>query len=503
MNTVRPVVLMVLDGWGLREQREDNAIAQANAPNYRRFLQRYAHSALHAEGEHVGLFAGQMGNSNVGHLTIGAGRVRFQDLVRIGRTIQDGSFARNEVIARLKQHRRVHLLGLLSDGGVHSHEAHLWALLEALAGGPEVWVHAFSDGRDVAPKSAGTFLERLDQVMARTGTGRLATLCGRYFAMDRDKRWDRVQQAYQAVVQAQGARVPNWRVALEEAYAAGQTDEFITPRVLGDYAGAAPDDAFFFFDFRADRVRELCHALHDGDFDGFARDQGAFTVYGMAPYEESLPIPTAFDREEPSQTLGEVVAAHGLHQLRLAETEKYAHVTYFLNGGREEPFEGEEREMVPSPKVATYDLKPEMSAPGITEHAERAISSGRFDLIVMNYANADMVGHSGQLAATKAAVEAVDASLGRIEAALQQAGGVALIVADHGNAEIMKDEVTGEPHTAHTADLVPAILVDPRSQLGAVRLADGALADVAPTILQLLGLPVPSAMTGCSILREE
>ncbi|ADU52318.1 phosphoglycerate mutase [Thermaerobacter marianensis DSM 12885] len=505
-NRPRPVALIILDGWGLRAERENNAVALADTPVMDELWASWPHSQLEASGEAVGLPKGLMGNSNVGHLNLGAGRIVYQDIVRISRAIADGSFFENEVLvgaARRARERggRLHLIGLVSDGGVHSSLEHLLALLElGRRQGVETVVHAFTDGRDTPPTSAPEYVRRVEEA-----GGRIATVVGRYFAMDRDKRWDRTERAYRALVLGEGHRAPSAAAALEQAYARGQTDEFIEPVVITDAEGRplpriTARDETVFFNFRADRARQLARALADPGFDAFRRPEGAGPVplTQMIEYDEEFTLPTAFPPVYLKETFGEVVARAGLRQLRIAETEKYAHVTYFFNGREETPFPGEERVLIPSPKVATYDLKPEMSAPEVTERVVAEIGSGRFDAVVLNFANPDMVGHTGVLEAAIQACATVDRCLGRVLEAIRRQGGAALVLADHGNAEIMVDPATGEPHTAHTTSPVPCVLVDPRHRHA--RLRDGILADAAPTLLELMGLEPPGAMTGRSLI---
>jgi len=506
----RPVVLCVLDGWGCRGDRADNAILAAKTPHWHRFLETAPHALLQASELYVGLPAGQMGNSEVGHTNLGAGRVVLQDLPRIDQAIADGSLARNPAltgfIAALKASGgTAHLLGLLSPGGVHSHQHHLAALARLLdAAGIAVKVHAFLDGRDTPPKAAAEYLAQFAADTAALKGVAIATISGRYYAMDRDQRWDRVEKAYRALTAAEGDRAADAPAALRQAYAAGKSDEFVPPTAIGDYAGMSHGDGLLSANFRADRVREILHALLDPDFAGFQRERviAFVAALGMAEYSTALNrfLKTLFPPVDLADTFGEVVSRAGLTQLRIAETEKYAHVTFFFDGGREAELPGESRVLVPSPKVATYDLQPEMSAPAVTEKLVAAIDQGRFDVIIVNYANADMVGHTGNAAAAVAAVEAVDRCLGRLAEAVTRAGGTLLITADHGNAEMMRDPATGEPHTAHTLNPVPLLLVNPPA--GITGLDDGRLADVAPTLLQLLGLRQPQAMTGKSLLRR-
>ncbi|MXP65649.1 2,3-bisphosphoglycerate-independent phosphoglycerate mutase [Roseomonas sp. M0104] len=503
----KPVMLVILDGWGWREEQADNAVRQARTPNFNRLWAECPHSFLHTSGGDVGLPPGQMGNSEVGHLNLGAGRVVMQDLPRISAAVADGSIARlpavTGLIARLKASGgTLHLMGLLSPGGVHSHQDHGLALAKIFAeAGIPVAVHAWTDGRDTPPEASPDYLAAFEPKLPQGA--RIATVTGRYFAMDRDRRWERVRQAYDAMVEAKGGHAASAAAAIQAAHAAGKTDEFIPATVIGDYAGMRDGDGLLCFNFRADRVRQILAALLDPAFDGFTppRRPRFAGAAGMTEYSEALNqhLATLFGAESMKDILGAVVSAAGLKQLRMAETEKYPHVTYFLNGGEETPFPGEERTMVPSPKVATYDLQPEMSAPELTEKAVAAIGTGKFDLVVLNFANADMVGHTGSLAAATKAVEAVDTGLGRIAEAVRARGGALLVTADHGNAELMKDPETGGPHTAHTTNPVPVLLMGgPQG----VALAEGRLADVAPTLLALMGLEQPAAMTGRSLLRK-
>ncbi|HEX4080777.1 MAG TPA: 2,3-bisphosphoglycerate-independent phosphoglycerate mutase [Rhizomicrobium sp.] len=503
----RPAVLCLLDGWGCRPDAEDNAITRAHPENFRRLLAECPHACLATSGRAVGLPAGQMGNSEVGHMNIGAGRIVVQDLPRIDDAIADHSFVTRpallDLIEKAKTHTgRVHVLGLMSPGGVHSHQNHIAALVQALdAAALETRVHAFLDGRDTPPRSAQAFLNIFEAAIAGCPGARLATVAGRYYAMDRDRRWDRVARAYDAIVSASGGRKPDAAAAIADSYRHDIGDEFVVPVVIGDYGGMNDGDAFVFANFRADRARELSTALLDPRFDGFPRTKiiRFAAACSMTEYSEALNafMKALFPPEPIGGTLGEVAARLGLKQLRIAETEKYAHVTFFFDGGREEPFPGEDRILVPSPKVATYDHQPEMSALEITQNLEAAIASGKYDLIVVNYANADMVGHSGNLPAAEKAVRAVDACLGRLRAAVEKAGGILLVTADHGNAEMMRDPETGAPHTAHTTFDVPIIAVGAKHPL---RLTPGRLADVAPTLLDLMGIEKPHEMSGHSLV---
>lgn len=502
----RPVILCILDGWGHRESCDNNAICQARKPTLDRLFDAMPHALVDASEGEVGLPKGQMGNSEVGHMNLGAGRVVMQDLPRIDAAIADGSFAKNpaltDAIAKLKQSGgTAHVMGLLSPGGVHSHQDQMAHLAEVLSeAGIPVAVHAFLDGRDTPPRSA---LDYLKAFQAKAPQAAIATVCGRYYAMDRDKRWARVEKAYKALAAAEGERAGDPLEAVEQSYAAGTSDEFLLPTVVGDYQGMRDGDGLFMANFRADRAREILTALLDPAFDGFAATpRPAFCcAVGMVEYSNELNtfLTTLYPPEELNETLGEVVAAAGRRQLRIAETEKYAHVTFFFNGGREDVFDGEERILVPSPDVATYDLKPEMSAPEVTDRLVAAIEAQTFDLIVVNYANGDMVGHTGDLAAAIKAVETVDACVGRLAEAVEKVGGCILLTADHGNAEQMTDKATGQAHTAHTMNKVPLLLINGPDRVAA--LGDGRLADIAPTVLDLMGLPKPKAMTGRSLLQ--
>ena len=501
----KPVILCILDGWGLSPSTSANAPYLAHTPNMDRLMADCPNATLITHGPDVGLPRGQMGNSEVGHTNIGAGRVVAMDLGQIDLAIEDGSFADNAALARFIDRLRqtggtAHLLGLVSDGGVHGHIAHIAAAARViLEAGVPVVLHAVSDGRDVAPKSARTHLAALADMLPE-GVG-IATVTGRYFAMDRDNRWDRVQEAYEAIAAGKGLRAADARIAVTNAYARSETDEFITATVIGDYAGVAAGDGLFCLNFRADRVREILQALADPGFDAFARGTAPDWAarLGMVEYSEALNalFDTVFPPRDIANTLAEWVSRAGLRQFHIAETEKYPHVTFFLNGGREEPARGEDRYMAPSPKVATYDLQPEMSAGEVTEHLVAAIAE-RYDLIVVNYANPDMVGHTGDLAAAMAACEAVDAGLGRVLEALEAAGGAMIVTADHGNCEVMVDPSTGGPHTAHTRNPVPVILVG--GPAGAGLRDGGRLADLAPTVLALMGLAQPDDMSGASLL---
>ena len=503
----KPVLLLILDGWGHREQSADNAIAQARAPNWRQLLADCPHTLIHTEGRYVGLPDGQMGNSEVGHMNIGAGRVVYQDLTRIDAAIEDGSFYRNPQLRAAcadvnSSGGCLHVFGLLSPGGVQSHEQHIFALLDLAhrEAVEHVAIHAFLDGRDTPPRSAAASLERLQQVCAERGNARIASVSGRYYAMDRDQRWERIERAWNAIVDAKAARhAGTAAAALRAAYAADENDEFVTPTVIADGVPMRDGDAVIFMNFRADRARQLTAAFVAADFSGFVRPRvprlSRFVC--LSQYDARLPAAVAFAPENLSNTLGDVIADAGLTQLRIAETEKYAHVTFFLSGGRETQLPGEDRVLIPSPKVATYDLQPEMSCPELTAKLVEDIRARRHDLIVCNIANPDMVGHSGILAAAIRAVEAVDVALGEIRAAIEAVGGEMLVSADHGNLELMRDPDTGEPHTAHTVGPVPLLYVGRTARLR----SGGALRDLAPTVLHLMGLPQPPEMTGRSLVE--
>jgi 2,3-bisphosphoglycerate-independent phosphoglycerate mutase len=507
MTRPKPLLLLILDGWGHRIETADNAIALAELPHWRRLLADCPHTLVHTEGRHVGLPDGQMGNSEVGHMNIGAGRIVYQDLTRVDAAIEDGSFFDNpELLAACAAAKAgnatLHVLGLLSPGGVHSHERHVQAMLELAARQqvPRVAVHAFLDGRDTPPRSAEASLAALQALCARLGNARIASISGRYFAMDRDQRWDRVELAYRAITEAQAEyRCDDALAALAAAYARGENDEFVRPTVIADGAAFGDGDAVVFMNFRADRARELTSSFVLPEFSGFARPRplqlARFVC--LSEYDATLPAAVAFGSSDLHNTLSQVLAAHGLSQLRIAETEKYAHVTFFLSGGREIPEPGEDRVLVPSPKVATYDLQPQMSCPELTARLCEDIRAQRHDVIICNIANPDMVGHTGLLAAAIEAAQAVDVALGEVRAALESVGGEMIVTADHGNLELMRDPVTGEPHTAHTVGPVPLVYLGRPA-----RLRDGgALRDIAPTLLDLLGLDVPAEMTGHSLVE--
>ena len=504
----KPVVLCVLDGWGHREDSDHNAVALARTPALDRLFSNSPHLLLNASSNDVGLPHGQMGNSEVGHMNLGAGRIVVQDLPRVDDAIADGSLFRSSVFADLigalqESGGTCHVLGLLSPGGVHAHQAHIAAFVrEVAARDVTVAIHAFLDGRDTPPKSARAYLTDFLAELRETGVV-MATVSGRYYAMDRDQRWERIESAYQAIALGEGCGADDAATAITAAYDAGLTDEFVEPTTIAGYCGMADGDGLVMLNFRADRTREILTALVDPSFDGFARSrtvQFASTV-GLVSYSAALDyrLNALLPPVTLMSSLGEVIACAGLNQLRVAETEKYAHVTFFFNGGVEEPFAGEERILVPSPKVATYDLKPEMSAYDVTNKLVGAIEQGRFDFILVNYANTDMVGHTGYLDAAIKAVETVDDCVGRVADAVTCAGGALIVTADHGNAERMFDPATSQPHTAHTTDLVPCLVVNvPAAELVS---NEGRLADVAPTVLALLGLPQPVEMTGNPLIK--
>jgi 2,3-bisphosphoglycerate-independent phosphoglycerate mutase len=501
---------LILDGWGHREDPTDNALAQAALPNWQRLLATAPHTLIHTEGRHVGLPDGQMGNSEVGHMNLGAGRIVYQDLTRIDAAIEDGSFFDNaELVGACDDAkadgRTLHVFGLLSPGGVHSHQTHIFAMLELAArrGVARVAVHAFLDGRDTPPRSAQASLQALQSVCDKLGNAHVASVSGRYYAMDRDKRWDRLRLAWDAIVEAKSEhRAPDALSALQNAYARGENDEFVLPTVIDGAQPMRDGDAVVFMNFRADRARQISSAFVSPGFDGFdARRPKLSRFVCLTEYDAKLPAAVAFGPDDLRHTLGELLEEAGLTQLRIAETEKYAHVTFFFSGGREEPFVGEERILVPSPKVATYDLQPAMSLPELTGKLVEAIGSGRFDVIVCNIANPDMVGHSGDLQAAILAAQAVDIAIGAVDAAVRAQQGALVITADHGNLEMMRDPATGQPHTAHTVGPVPLVYVGARAD-AALR-AGGALRDVAPTLLDLLGMPRPAEMTGRSLFEKS
>ncbi|MEJ2345378.1 MAG: 2,3-bisphosphoglycerate-independent phosphoglycerate mutase [Gammaproteobacteria bacterium] len=509
----KPLVLLILDGWGYSEATEFNAIHSARKPVWDRLWARYPHTLIRTSGAAVGLPGEQMGNSEVGHLNLGAGRVVYQEFTRVSRAVRTGSFFTNATLTGAVDHavehgKAVHILGLLSPGGVHSHECHIHAMakLAAERGAERVYLHAFLDGRDTPPRSAESSIRAMEEKFAEYGTGRIASIIGRYYAMDRDHRWPRIQAAYDLITQAKADyEAADALTALRMAYERGETDEFVSATRIVP-AGAAPvrfedGDSLVFMNYRSDRARQITRPFIEPDFDGFERAAAPKpgSVVSLTEYKKEFGIPVAFPPERMGNVLGEYLSSLGLHQLRIAETEKYAHVTFFFNGGEETPFPGEDRILVPSPHVSTYDLQPEMSAPEVTDHMVEAIESGNYDVIVCNFANPDMVGHTGNFDAAVKAIEALDQCLGRIHAALQRADGEMLITADHGNAEQMRGEDTGQPHTAHTTNLVPLVYVGRPATLDTT----GALADVAPSMIHLMGFEVPGEMTGHSLIHLE
>jgi 2,3-bisphosphoglycerate-independent phosphoglycerate mutase len=506
----KPVMLMILDGFGLSDKVDGNAVKAANKPNYDRYFNNYPHTQLNASGLSVGLPEGQMGNSEVGHLNIGAGRVIYQALTRITKSIEDGDFFENEALNKavnnaLENNSSLHLMGLLSPGGVHSHTEHVKGLIKLAKekGVKKVYVHAFTDGRDVSPVSAKQYVEELENYMKELQVGEIATISGRYYAMDRDKRWERVQLAYNAMVLGKGEEAASAIEALDRSYNDNKTDEFVLPTVIvkgGKPVATIKDkDSVIFFNFRPDRAREITRAINDKVFDGFSREALELTFITMTEYDSTLQnVEVGFRNESYDNTLGEYISKLGKNQLRIAETEKYAHVTFFFNGGVEEANKNEDRALIPSPKVATYDLKPEMSAYEVTEELLKRIDEDKYDMIILNFANPDMIGHTGIIEAAKKAIEAVDVCLGKIVDKMLEKGGTTFITADHGNAEQMIDYSTGEPMTAHTTDPVPFLYVAGNAKA----LRDGGkLADIAPTMLEVMGLEKPVEMTGNSLIK--
>lgn len=511
MGAKKPVALIILDGFGLSDNPEGDATKKASTPTVDWLWENCPNATLKASGEAVGLMEGQMGDSNVGHLNLGAGRIVYQDVARISKSIKDGDFFENEAILKAikhgkKQGSKLHLMGLVSPGGVHSHSNHLYALLRLAKdhGLEEVYIHAFLDGRDVPPSSAQQYLADLESEIAKIGVGKIATISGRYYAMDRDKRWDRVEKAYNALTQAEGRVSDSSANAIQYAYDHNETDEFVIPTVITEndepIAKIADGDAVLFFNFRADRAREITYAFTNDDFDGFARQNRKLDLcyVTMTQYDVNVSAPFAYPPQDLKNTLGEYVASLGLKQLRIAETEKYAHVTFFFNGGVEEPFAGEDRKLISSPKVATYDLQPEMSAPEVTDTVVELIKQAKYDLIVLNYANCDMVGHTGDMDAAIRAVEVVDTELAKVLDALKEQNGVALVTADHGNVEQMLDPGNGETYTAHTTNLVPIWLFNSGSR----KIESGILGDVAPSLLELMDVEQPQEMTGKSLISN-
>ncbi|MGE5454989.1 MAG: 2,3-bisphosphoglycerate-independent phosphoglycerate mutase [Methylocystaceae bacterium] len=506
----QPVVLMILDGWGVRKEKAGNAILAANPINFRRLVAEYPYTELHASGLQVGLPDGQMGNSEVGHLNLGAGRVVYQEMTRISKAIAEGDFFRNSAFTEAIDHavnagKRIHLIGLLSDGGVHSLLEHLFALVKLSRdrGGKQVFIHAFTDGRDVPPSSAADYVHMVEKQLREIGLGKIATISGRYWGMDRDRHWERVERSYRAMVEGKGLRAPNAMAAVQASYEVRVTDEFIEPTVIIDETGQPigdiqDGDTVICFNYRADRTRQLTRTLVDHEFEHFGRQIWPQVNYVcLTQYDATIDAPVAFLPQCLDNTLGEFLAAQRLNQLRIAETEKYAHVTFFFNGGVEEPNAGEDRILIPSPAVATYNLQPEMSANEVTSRLLNELEKDYYDVVILNYANPDMVGHTGLMGAAIKAVQAVDSCLQQVVEAVLKKKGTVLITADHGNAEVMGD--SDEPHTAHTLDLVPFILVDERFKARKLQ-PGGSLQDVAPTLLEVMGIVPPADMTGHSLL---
>ena len=509
-NTHRPAVLVILDGWGYREDPEDNAIAQANTPVMDRLWHDHPHTLIRGSGAEVGLPAGQMGNSEVGHLNLGAGRVVYQEFTRVSRAIQTGSFFKNQTLTApvdqaIANNKAVHILGLLSSGGVHSHEEQIHAMIKLAVdrGAKKVYLHAFLDGRDTAPKSAGDSISLMEQKFDEIGGGKFASIIGRYYSMDRDHRWPRIQSAYELIAEGKAENTARTALeGLEMSYGRGESDEFVAATTIvpeGEEAVHIEDgDVVIFMNYRSDRARQITRPFIEDDFDGFERNVyhklGAFVT--LTEYKSDFNVDVAFPPDRMSNSFGEYISKLGMRQLRIAETEKYAHVTFFFNGGKEEPFEGEDRILVNSPNVATYDLQPEMNAPELTAKLIEAINSGRYDAIICNFANPDMVGHTGMMEATIKALEALDVCIGQVVEATQKVGGELLITADHGNAEMMRNPETGQAHTAHTINPVPLIYIGREAEIA----ESGALCDIAPTMLLMMGLEQPSEMSGLQLL---
>ena len=505
-------MLMILDGFGINEKTEGNAVKLANIPNLNEILKSNPNTIIHTSGLEVGLPEGQMGNSEVGHTNIGAGRIVYQDLAKITKAIEDGDFfSLPEFVKAIencrKNNSKLHIMGLLSDGGVHSHNRHLYALLEMAKRRDfeNVYVHCFLDGRDTPPASGEGYIAELEEKMKEKGIGQIATLSGRFYSMDRDKRWERVSKAYDALVNGVGEKANSAISAIEESYQKEVFDEFVKPTVITNKIGEPvakieDGDSVIFFNFRPDRAREITRSIVDKNFDGFETKKMDTYFVCMTPYDETMPnVEVAYKKEEIKNTFGEYISSKGLKQLRIAETEKYAHVTFFFNGGEEKQYEGEDRILVPSPKVETYDLKPEMSAYEVTDKVVEAIKSEKYDSIILNYANPDMVGHTGNIEAAIKALEAIDECVSRVVKAINEVGGILLITADHGNSEQMIDYKTGEPYTAHTTNPVPLAIVGiPNNK----KIKEGRLADLAPTMLDLMGLEKPNEMTGESLIEK-
>ncbi|MCX4192401.1 2,3-bisphosphoglycerate-independent phosphoglycerate mutase [Methylophaga sp. OBS1] len=505
----RPLALIIMDGWGYSEDPDNNAILAANTPVWNQLWQDYPHTLINASGQGVGLPGDQMGNSEVGHLNLGAGRVVYQEFTRISKAIEDGAFFQNPVLTAgvdkaIEHDKAVHIFGLLSDGGVHSHEEHIHAMVKLAVdrGARHVYVHAFLDGRDTAPKSAQASIDKLEAVFAEQGRGRLASMIGRYYAMDRDKRWNRVEAAYRLIAEGEAEfQADSATEALEMAYAREETDEFVKATTIGEPVRIEDGDSIVFMNFRADRAREITECFIKPDFDGFIRPREIKLAeyVTLTEYKKDYSSPIAFPNEKMKNILGAYLSSLGLKQLRIAETEKYAHVTFFFNGGLENPFEGEDRILVPSPKVDTYDQQPEMSAPEVANKLAEAIHSEKYDVIICNFANADMVGHTGNFDAAVKAVEALDQCLGTVWTALKSVGGEMIVTADHGNAERMVNHETGQAHTAHTNNVVPLLFAGRK----AICHENGTLSDIAPTMLSLMDLPIPEEMSKHLLIEEK
>ncbi|MBP3597044.1 MAG: 2,3-bisphosphoglycerate-independent phosphoglycerate mutase [Clostridia bacterium] len=506
----KTTMLMILDGYGVNEMPEGNAVKIANTPHLDEYLKKNPNTILHTSGIDVGLPEGQMGNSEVGHTNIGAGRIIYQDLAKITKSIEDGDFFSvpefvNAIENCKTNNSKLHIIGLCSDGGVHSHIRHLYGLLELAKRKDfeDVYVHCFMDGRDTPPASGESYITELENKMLEKGIGKIASITGRFYAMDRDQRWERVKKAYDAIVKGEGEKATSATIAIEESYQKELFDEFVKPTVICNTNGEplatiGENDSVIFINFRPDRAREITRAIVDPDFNGFERNYFKTYFVCMTPYDETMPnVEIAFRKEEIRNTIGEIVSKNGLKQLRIAETEKYAHVTFFFNGGEEKQYEGEDRILVPSPKVETYDMKPEMSAYEVTDKVVEAIESEKYDMIILNYANPDMVGHTGSLEAAVKALEAIDVCVDKVVKAINKIGGTLLITADHGNSEQMVDQKTGEPYTAHTTNPVPLALIGLNKKL-----KEGRLADLAPTMLEIMGIEKPSEMTGESLLSD-
>ena len=502
------VLLTIMDGWGIGEDYDGNAITHANLPNFKKIISAYPNTKIYADGLHVGLPNGQMGNSEVGHLNLGAGRIVYQELTRINKAIDDGDFFKNEEFMNAVNHVKknnsaLHVYGLLSDGGVHSAMKHIYGLIELAKRNniEKFYVHAFLDGRDTPPQSAIDYLKEVDEKLKAEGFPQIATISGRYYAMDRDNRWERVEKAYNALVLGEGNVAKNSAEAIEKSYADGVTDEFVIPAITLENSRISDGDSVIFFNFRPDRAREITRAMNFKDFDGFNRKKVLNDLYYvcMTQYDEKFGLPIAFKPQSLKNILGEVLENNGIKQFRTAETEKYAHVTFFFNGGVEKPFSTETRALVKSPAVATYDLQPEMSAYEVCDNVVNALNSGEYPFVLVNFANPDMVGHTGIIEAAEKAVEAVDTCLGRILEAVKANDYVMLLTADHGNAEMMVDRTTGNPHTAHTTNVVPFVVINDKDN---VELRENAaLCDVSPTVLKLMGIEKPEEMTGESIIK--